>query len=280
VEEPPRPTRAVVVPELAERLLQEIGLVQPPIDPEQQLQGLLPSDGEVLPTREQVVLLPLDEAAFLPREPRVLPLAHLVHRRPQMFEDVELVVDDPGLRGVTLLEGGLAERLPHVHDGQADLPAFLRAEPGEELVQARLGAVLAAEPDRSPPLQVADDDAVAVVLGNGDLVDADDPRGGTARPTKLFPHVLLVQLLDGMPVQAKFLRDCLDGAVATAPPHEGCRRHSARISAGFARFFRERALSPNDFYAGILKLRRFLGELEVTKPSHSTTGIASMDHAT
>src|SRR5512144_1859917 len=92
------------------------------------------------------------------------------------------------------LEGRFAEGFPHVHDGQADLPAFLRAEPGKELVQARLGAVLASEPDRSPPLQVADDDAVAVALGDGDLVDANDPGGGVARPAELFPHVLLVQL--------------------------------------------------------------------------------------
>jgi hypothetical protein len=60
----------------------------------------------------------------------------------------------------------------------------------------------------------------------------------------------------------------------------GCSRSGARISAEFARFLPETALSPNDFYAGILKLRRFLGELEVTKPTFFTTGIASMDHAT
>jgi hypothetical protein len=102
---------------------------------------------------------------------------------------------------VALLERGIAEGLPHVHDGHADLPAFLGAEPGEELVQARLGTVLAAEPDRSPPLQVADDDAVAVPLADGDLVDADEPWRGAPGPAELFLHVLLVEVLDRMPVQ-------------------------------------------------------------------------------
>src|SRR5947207_15017149 len=72
VEEPAGPAWSVVVPELAERLLQEVGLVQPAIGTEQELQRLLPSGGEVLPAGEQVVLLPLDEATFFPREPHVL----------------------------------------------------------------------------------------------------------------------------------------------------------------------------------------------------------------
>src|SRR5512135_61015 len=103
LEEPSRPAGPVVVPELAERLLQEVGLVQPLVGPEQQLQRLPALGGEVLPTGEQVVSLPLDEAAILPRKPSVLPPPHLVHRLTQVVEDMELVVDDPGLRGVALL---------------------------------------------------------------------------------------------------------------------------------------------------------------------------------
>jgi len=136
-----------------------------------------------------------------------------------VLEDVELVVDDPGLRGVPLLEGGLAGRLPHVHHGPADLAAFRRARPGEELVQDRLGAVLSAEPDRPPPLQVADDDAVAVAPADGEPVDADDPRRGAAGPAELLPHVLLVQLLDGLPIEGELLGDGCDGALSTPPPH-------------------------------------------------------------
>src|SRR5437868_6694952 len=70
------------------------------------------------------------------------------------------------------------------------------------------------------------------------------------------------------------------GHCPEGPCVHGCNRRSARISAEFVRFFRERALSANDSYAGILKSRRFLGELEVTKPTLCTKGIASMDHAT
>src|SRR4051794_5341803 len=217
LEEPACPAGAVVVPELAERLLQQVSLVQPPVGPEQELQRLLPLEGQVLPPRQEVVPLPLDEPAPLSREPGVLAPPHLVHGRPKVLHDVELVVDDPSLRGVALLEGGVAERLPHVHDGQADLSALLRAEPGVELVQARLGAVLATEPDRPATLQVADDDAVAVALADGDLVDADDPRSGAACPAELLPHVLLVQLLDGVPLQVQLLGDGLYGALP-APP--------------------------------------------------------------
>src|SRR5580693_3027976 len=128
LEEPARPARSVVIPELVERLLEEVGFVQPPVDLEQQLQCLLPLEGQVLPPGEEVVPLPLDKTAPVPREPRVLPPPHLIHGLPQVLEDVELVVDDPGLRSMPFLEGRLAECLPHVHYGQTNLAAFLGAE--------------------------------------------------------------------------------------------------------------------------------------------------------
>jgi hypothetical protein len=78
---------------------------------------------------------------------------------------------------------------------------------------------VAAEPDRPPPLQAADDDAVAVAPADGDLVDADDPRRGAAGPAKLFPHVLLVEFLDGVPIQVQFLGDRQDGALSAPPAH-------------------------------------------------------------
>ena len=56
-------------------------------------------------------------------------------------------------------------------------------------------------------------------LGDGDLVDADDPRRGAAGPAELLAHVLLVQLLDGMPVEVQFLGDRLDGALPAASAH-------------------------------------------------------------
>jgi hypothetical protein len=58
-----------------------------------------------------------------------------------------------------------------------------------------------------------------VALADSDLVDADDPRRGAAGPAKLFPHVLLVEFLDGVPVQVQLLGDRLDGALSAPPAH-------------------------------------------------------------
>src|SRR5262245_56760749 len=216
VKEAARPSRSPVVPQLVERLLEEVGLVQPLVGLEQQAQGLLPFQGKVLPVRQQRVPLPFDKTPVRPREPGILALAYLVHRLAQVLEDMELVVQDSGLRRVPLLARGVAERLPHVHHRQANLAAFLGAQPGEELVQARLGAVRAAEPDGPAPLQVADHDAVLMPLGDGDLIDADDAGRRHASPAELFAHVLLVQLLDGVPIEEEFLGHGLDRRVATA----------------------------------------------------------------
>src|SRR5262249_13732484 len=215
-----RPPGALIVPQLVKRLLEEVGLIQPFVGPEQQPQGLPPRQGKVLPVRQQRVPLPLDETPVLPAQAGILPFAHLFQRFPQVAEDVELVVEDRGLRGIPLLGGGGAERLPHVHNRQTDFAAFGGAQPGEELVQALLGAVLAAEPDGPAPVQVADHDAVLVALADADLVDADHPGSGVAGPAELFAHVLLVQLLDGVPVEEEFLGHVLDGSLATAPAHE------------------------------------------------------------
>jgi hypothetical protein len=152
--------------------------------------------------------------------PTVFPLADLVHRLAQVHQDVELVVQDRSLRSVAFFEGRVAERLPHVHDGQADFAAFFRTQPGKELVEAGLGAVLAAEPNGTTSLQVADHDAVLVTLGNGNLVDAKHPRSRFAGTSELLAHVLLVQLLDGVPIEEEFFGYFFDGGLSTATAHE------------------------------------------------------------
>src|SRR3954454_22299898 len=129
LEESPRPHLPLVVPQLAEHLLEQIGLVQPPVGLEQCLQRLTPLLREVGPAGQQCVLLALDEPPVLPREPGVLTLAHLVQGLVQVLEDMELVVDYAGLGRVPRLEGGVAERLPHGHHGQADSLAFPRPQP-------------------------------------------------------------------------------------------------------------------------------------------------------
>jgi len=64
--------------------------------------------GEIVATRQQRVLLALDEAPILAAETGVLGLSHLVERFAEMTHDVELVEQDRGLRSlrrVTLRNG-------------------------------------------------------------------------------------------------------------------------------------------------------------------------------
>ena len=46
--------------------------------------------------------------------------------------------------------------------------------------------------------------------------DTVDPGGRIASPTELFLHVLLVQVLDGLPIEEEFLGHVLDGSLAAA----------------------------------------------------------------
>ena len=113
----------------------------------------------------------------------------------------------------------VAKRLPHVHHRQANAAALLLAQPVVELRHARLGAVLAAEPDRAPANQIAHHDAVGVALADRDLVDADRLGAGRARLGQLRPHVLLLQRLDRVPVEVELLGNVLDRGLTAAPAH-------------------------------------------------------------
>src|SRR3982751_6614589 len=62
LEEPPRPSRPPVVPQLSEGLLVEVGGVQPLVGLEQQLESGLALRLQVPPVRQQRVPLPFDEA--------------------------------------------------------------------------------------------------------------------------------------------------------------------------------------------------------------------------
>ena len=167
--------------------------------------------------RQQGVFLALDEAALLALEPGVLGLADLVERLAEVAQHVELVEQDGGLRGIRVR--GVAKRLPHVHDGEANAFGLLFPEKSIELVHARFAAVLAAEPDRPAPFQIADHDPVGVALADRDLIDANDLRPrGTCTPD-LLAHVLHLQSLDRLPVQAQLLGDVPDRATAAAPAH-------------------------------------------------------------
>ena len=141
--------------------------------------GLAAFERQVLPAREQRVLLALDVSGGPCRESRAYSaLAHGIERLAQMAHDVELVEQDRRLRYSRLRNG--AERLPHVHHGEPDFAALLAPQPVVERRHAGLGAIRAAEPDRPLANEVADHDAVAVALADRDLVDADRLRGGRA----------------------------------------------------------------------------------------------------
>lgn len=218
VEEAPRPTLALVAPQLAEGFLQDVGGMESLVGGQQGLQGLSAIERQVFVVAQQDILLALDVAPLFARQPGVLGLAHLVERIVEMAHDVKLVEQDGGLG--RSFGGGIVERLPHIHDRQTDAACLLLAQPVVELVHAGFRTILAAEPDRSTPNQVAHHDAVGVPLANRNLVDADRLRTGRASPLQLRLHVLLVEFLDGLPVQMQFLGNILDGAAPAASPDE------------------------------------------------------------
>src|SRR5229473_3602388 len=133
-EEAARPALPAVVPELPERLLEQVRRVQPLVGGEQRREGPAAAEGQVRAVGQQGVLLPLDEPALPAGDAGVLALADLVEGGAQMAQDVELVEQDAGPRSV--LRGREAEGLPHVHDHEAKVSGFARAEPRVELVQA------------------------------------------------------------------------------------------------------------------------------------------------
>ena len=55
--------------------------------------------------------------------------------------------------------------------------------------------------------------------GDGDFVNADHPWVGSAGPAQLFTQVLLVQGLDGLPIEEQVLGYLLDRGLAAASAH-------------------------------------------------------------
>src|SRR5437660_1350245 len=217
LEEAARPALAAVVPELAERLFEEVGRVQPLVGGQQGLERPPAIERQILPVGQQRVLLPFDEPPLAARHAGVLALADLIEGVAQVAQDMELVEQDAGL-------GSVARRrqpkgFPHVHDGEAQPRSFPRAEPRVELIQARLRAIRPAKPDRPLPDEIADDDAVGVPLADRDLVDPDDLWARRPGAAQLLAHVLLLQGLHGVPVEVQLLGYVPDRRGATAPPH-------------------------------------------------------------
>ena len=80
VEETSRPALARVAPQLTEGFLQDVGGIESLVGGQQGLQGLPAVEGQVLVVAQQDILLALDVAPLLARQPGVLGLAYLVER--------------------------------------------------------------------------------------------------------------------------------------------------------------------------------------------------------
>jgi hypothetical protein len=78
LEETACPTLTLVAPELAKRLLEQVGSVQPLVGSQQHPQRLPPLQREVLLARRRRVFLALDEAPLLSRHARIPALSHLI----------------------------------------------------------------------------------------------------------------------------------------------------------------------------------------------------------
>src|SRR6516165_4687174 len=113
LEEAPRPALALVAPQLAETLLEDIGSVEPLIGRKQRLQSLLAIKREILFARQQRVFLPLNVAPIAPRKPPIFALSNLIQSLAQMPHHMELVEQNRGLR--RMRRRRQPKRLPHVH---------------------------------------------------------------------------------------------------------------------------------------------------------------------
>ena len=189
----------------------------------------------------------------LPASRRVLAAPDLVEGVAQVAQDVELVEDDAGLRGVALERG--AERTPHVHHRELEAADLLRAQRGKELVEVLFAPPLPAEPDRPRPLQVAHDNAIRMPLANGDLVHANRPGRRHARAGQLLLHVARVEVLHRAVVQLLDRGHRRVGHVATEPPdvqHEALR--VARIRGQPVEVLYKHVTTPRTPHAPALEL--------------------------
>jgi len=217
LEESPCAAFGAVVPQLPEGLLEQIGGIEPLVSGEQFLEGVAAVQGEVLAAGKQHIAIALDVGAVLASQALVLASTHFVEGIGEVAHDVELVEDDTGIGDVA--GDRVAEWLPHVHHGQFDMGSLFRPQISEKAVEVGLLAALAANPDRTAAFQVADNDPVVVALADGDLVNADGPRGGPAGALHLLLHVELIEVLDRAMVQALHVGDRLVRHVAAQLAH-------------------------------------------------------------
>ena len=100
---------------------------------------------------------------------------------------------------------------PHVHDHKPYPLEFGGSERFIEELQALLRSVNPAKPDGPFPLQIANDDPVAMAFTDRDFVNTDDLGPGIPGPTEFLPQVLFFQSVDRLAVQMQLPGNILDG---------------------------------------------------------------------
>ncbi len=164
--------------------------------------------------------MPLDETPVFMSHPPVLQTAHVVQRICQMPEDVELVVDN--LRFRSMAQQGAPERLPHVHDRQAQAATPLGSHLVEESIHVLFGTPqFFAHPDRPPLVQVGHHDGIALPPADRDFINPDGPQmflRQVFRPK--LPHVADVHPPNLIPTEPVELRHLLDRHAPALPPHD------------------------------------------------------------
>src|SRR4029434_870913 len=136
-----------------------------------------------------------------------------------MAQDVEFVEKDARLWRMGRLEGRGAKGLPHVHDRQSDLVALLGSHLLVEQIHTGLRAISAPDPEDPAALQVTYHDPVLVPFLDREFIDPNHSWTGQPGSPQLFPHVLLLQFLDRVPVQPQFPGHRLNRGSPTAPAH-------------------------------------------------------------
>ncbi len=216
VEELSGPRWMLIGPEVAEGFFEEVSLEEPLVGIEEGSQRFAAFRSEMIPVGEQGVALALDEAAVFFAQAEVFLSANPVDGVIEMAQDMELVVNDSDVRTKA---DDVGKRLPHVHHRELDFRGFSRAEPLEEHFQVFLFASVAAKPDGTPPIQVADNDPINMAFADGDFINADGAGSRCPGPIHQHLKILLLQIPDRIPVQTKQTRHMGNRLLPTHPAH-------------------------------------------------------------
>src|SRR3974377_256955 len=122
---------------------------------------------------------------------------------------MKLIVKDSRLGG--MLPCRFFKGFPHVHNRKPYPFEFRGSGRFIEELQALLRSVDSAKPDGPFPLQIANDNPVAMAFPDRDFVNTDDLGPGVPGTTEFLPQVLFFQSVDRLAVQMQLPGDIFDG---------------------------------------------------------------------